>query len=257
MRTCARTPTRSWPSGGANGAGQPRVRAPRGRSSRWPRSSTFATRSVLSRLRRSSCTVATTSTRTSRRGATSPTTSPAPGSSSSRERTTSSGRPGPDPRPGRGVRARAGVLDTYRDVPHDPAGPPLRGPIDPAWMRGILHAVVERHHGVPAVAEHTNLLATFDGPARAVRCALEVVERARAAGLHLSAGLHTAEVTRRGATVAGAGVAADAGRGIPRRTGEVWVTSTLRDLTAGSGFTFSHVTSSRPPRSAARSSSMR
>ena len=111
-------------------------------------------------------------------------------------------------------------------------------PIDTAWIRGILQAVVESHHGVPAVAEHTNLLATFDGPARAVRCALEVVERARAAGLHLSAGLHTAEVTRRGATVAGAGVALTQDVASRAVRGEVWVTSTLRDLTAGSGFTF-------------------
>ena len=111
-------------------------------------------------------------------------------------------------------------------------------PIDPAWVRGILQAVVERYRGVPAVAEHTSMLATFDGPARAVRCALEVVEHAKAAGLHVSAGLHTAEVTRRGATVAGAGVAVTQDVASRSGRGEVWVTSTLRDLTAGSGFTF-------------------
>ena len=51
------------------------------------------------------------------------------------------------------------------------------------------------------------MLATFDGPARAVRCGLALVEHASAAGLHVSVGLHTAEVARRGADVSGDGVA--------------------------------------------------
>jgi hypothetical protein len=111
-------------------------------------------------------------------------------------------------------------------------------PIDPAWVRGVLQTGLERYHGVPVVAEHPSVLASFDGPARAVRCALEVVGRATAAGLHVSAGLHTAEVTRRGATVAGAGVALTQDVATRAGPGEVWVTQTLRDLTAGSGFTF-------------------
>jgi pimeloyl-ACP methyl ester carboxylesterase/DNA-binding CsgD family transcriptional regulator len=111
-------------------------------------------------------------------------------------------------------------------------------PIDPAWVRGMLQEVVERYHGVPAMAENTSVLATFDGPARAIRCALEVVERAGSAGLHLAVGLHTAEVARRGATVAGGGVALTQEVAARAERGEVWVTSTLRDLTAGSGFAF-------------------
>ena len=110
--------------------------------------------------------------------------------------------------------------------------------IDPAWVRGIVRTAVERYHGVPAVVEHTSVLATFDGPARAVRCALEIVELAREAGLHVSVGLHTAEVTRRGAAVAGAGVGVTQDVASRAVRGEVWVTSTLRDLTAGSGFTY-------------------
>ena len=51
-------------------------------------------------------------------------------------------------------------------------------------------------------------------------------------------GLHTAEVARRGATVAGGGVALTQDVAARAERGEVWVTSTLRDLTAGSGFNF-------------------
>jgi class 3 adenylate cyclase len=98
--------------------------------------------------------------------------------------------------------------------------------------------VVEQHRGVPALAESATPLATFDGPVRAIRCGLAVVARAAAANIHVSVGLHTAELARHGATISGDGVAvtqAVADRAAP---GEVWVTSTLRDLTAGSGLTF-------------------
>lgn len=110
--------------------------------------------------------------------------------------------------------------------------------IDTAWVRGILREVLDEHRGTPAAAEQGTVLATFDGPGRAVRCGLALAERAAAANLHLSVGLHTAEVARSGAHISGDGVAiaqAVADRAPP---GEVWVTSTLRDLTAGSGLSF-------------------
>ncbi|WP_432477134.1 alpha/beta fold hydrolase [Nocardioides sp. GXQ0305] len=111
-------------------------------------------------------------------------------------------------------------------------------PIDPAWMRGIVREVLEAHRGVPAVAEQETVLATFDGPGRAIRCGLALAERIRAAGLAASIGLHTAEVARRGADVSGAGVAVAQAVADRAATGEVWVTSTVRDLTAGSGLSF-------------------
>jgi DNA-binding winged helix-turn-helix (wHTH) protein/pimeloyl-ACP methyl ester carboxylesterase len=110
--------------------------------------------------------------------------------------------------------------------------------IDTAWVRGILREVLDEHRGTPAVAQQGTVLATFDGPGRAVRCGLALAERATAANLHLSVGLHTAEIARSGARISGDGVAiaqAVADRAPP---GEVWVTSTLRDLTAGSGLSF-------------------
>lgn len=110
--------------------------------------------------------------------------------------------------------------------------------IDPAWVRGILGGVLDQHRGMPAFAEHAAVLATFDGPGRAVRCGLALAERATAANLHLSVGLHTAEIARRGAHISGDGVAVAQAVADRAQTGEVWVTSTLRDLTAGSGLSF-------------------
>ena len=111
-------------------------------------------------------------------------------------------------------------------------------PMDTAWLRGIVEKSLAAYRGVPAVAEQTGVLATFDGPVRAVRCGLAFAEDAAAAGLFLSVGLHTAEVARRGADVSGDGVAVVQAVADRAATGEVWVTSTLRDLTAGSGLAF-------------------
>jgi class 3 adenylate cyclase len=80
--------------------------------------------------------------------------------------------------------------------------------------------------------------ATFDGPARAVRCACTISEGVRALGLEIRAGLHTGECELIGdkpggiAVHTGARVAAQAG------SGEVLVSSTVRDLVAGSGLSF-------------------
>jgi class 3 adenylate cyclase len=83
-----------------------------------------------------------------------------------------------------------------------------------------------------------SFLATFDGPARAVRCAVAVGEAVRALGIEVRAGVHTGEVELMGddlggiAVHIGARVAAEAG------PGEVLVSSTVRDLVAGSGIEF-------------------
>jgi pimeloyl-ACP methyl ester carboxylesterase/DNA-binding CsgD family transcriptional regulator len=114
----------------------------------------------------------------------------------------------------------------------------LETPIDEAWVRGILRELLEEHRGVPAIAEQAGVLATFDGPGRAVRCGLAFAAHATVAGLRVSLGLHTAEITRRGAYVSGDGVSVAQAVAVRAPAGEVWVTSTLRDLTAGSGISF-------------------
>lgn len=111
-------------------------------------------------------------------------------------------------------------------------------PVESTRVRVILQGVLGEYHGVPAVAEGAAVLATFDGPARAARCGLAILERAAAAGLRVSVGLHTAEVARHGATVSGAGVAVVQAVADHAPRGEVWATATLRDLAAGSGLAF-------------------
>jgi hypothetical protein len=110
--------------------------------------------------------------------------------------------------------------------------------LDVAWVRNILRELLDQYRGTPAIAEPTAVLATFDGPGRAVRCGLGFAERAAAANLHLSVGLHTAEIAWRGAHISGDGVAVAQAVADRAPTGEVWVTSTLRALTAGSELSF-------------------
>ena len=80
-------------------------------------------------------------------------------------------------------------------------------------------------------------LALFDGPARAVRCAIAIAERASLAGLAISAGLHTGECDCLG-IVSGLAVNTAARIGEHAARTEILVSSTVRDLVAGSGLQF-------------------
>lgn len=80
--------------------------------------------------------------------------------------------------------------------------------------------------------------ATFDGPARAIRCARAIVEAVRPLGLDVRAGLHTGEVELFGEKVAGIAVTIGARVAARAAAGEVLVSGTVRDLVAGSGIAF-------------------
>ena len=80
--------------------------------------------------------------------------------------------------------------------------------------------------------------ATFDGPARAIRCALHVRDELRRGGLEVRSGLHTGEVTHRAEGTAGLAVHIGARVSALAEPGEVLVTRTVRDLVAGSGLSF-------------------
>jgi class 3 adenylate cyclase len=82
------------------------------------------------------------------------------------------------------------------------------------------------------------LLATFDGPSRAIRCAQEAGARAAALGLKLRGGVHTGEAEVDGSRVRGVAVHIAARVCALAQPGEVLVSSTVRDLTAGAGFSF-------------------
>jgi class 3 adenylate cyclase/pimeloyl-ACP methyl ester carboxylesterase len=97
---------------------------------------------------------------------------------------------------------------------------------------------VGKFGGVVADFAGDGLLASFDGPARAVRCAFALRQQLRNLGLEIRAGLHTGEVERRGDRVAGAGVHIASRIVSLARPGEVLVSRTVRDLVAGSGLNF-------------------
>jgi len=81
-------------------------------------------------------------------------------------------------------------------------------------------------------------LITFDGPARAIRCAQAILTAAAEQGLQVRAGLHTGEIERRGSQIEGIAVHIAARVTASAEPGEVLVSSTVRDLVAGSGIRF-------------------
>jgi pimeloyl-ACP methyl ester carboxylesterase len=89
---------------------------------------------------------------------------------------------------------------------------------------------------VPASGE--GVLARFDGPARAVRCASAIAASAAELGLETRIGVHTGEVDEAGPGLEG--IALDVGRSVASAAGpgEVLVTSTVKDIVAGSGLAF-------------------
>jgi class 3 adenylate cyclase/pimeloyl-ACP methyl ester carboxylesterase len=82
------------------------------------------------------------------------------------------------------------------------------------------------------------LLATFDGPARAIRCGIAIRDAARQIGLEVRVGIHTGEVERRGTELAGIAVHLACRVCETAQPGEVLVSRTVVDLVAGSGTTF-------------------
>jgi class 3 adenylate cyclase len=80
--------------------------------------------------------------------------------------------------------------------------------------------------------------ACFDGPGRAIACAASIAQRARELGVEVRAGLHTGECEARGDDLAGLAVHLAARVAAQAAPGEVWVSTTVKDLVAGSGIDF-------------------
>jgi len=80
--------------------------------------------------------------------------------------------------------------------------------------------------------------ASFDGPARGIRCARAIVDAVRPPGIEIRAGLHTGEVEQIGDKVGGLAVSIGARVAANAGPGEVVVSQTVRDLVAGSGLVF-------------------
>jgi class 3 adenylate cyclase len=98
--------------------------------------------------------------------------------------------------------------------------------------------VLDRYDGTLVDTAGDGLLATFDGPARAIRCAQHIRDEVRRAGLEIRSGLHAGEVTRRTDSIAGITVHIGARVAALAGPSEVLVTRTMRDLVAGSGIAF-------------------
>jgi class 3 adenylate cyclase len=115
---------------------------------------------------------------------------------------------------------------------------------DRAW-RELLerhHAVVRaelgRFRGREVDTAGDGFMAAFDGPARAIRCAQAVVAGVRGLGLEVRAGIHTGECEQTGSRLTGIAVHTAARVAATAGPGEVLVSSTVRDLVAGSGISF-------------------
>ena len=104
--------------------------------------------------------------------------------------------------------------------------------------RVLVRSLIERHRGREVSTLGDGFLATFDGPARAIRCALEIVAVVRDLGIEVRAGVHTGEVELIGEDIGGIAVHVGARVCATARPSEVLVTRTVVDLVAGSGLSF-------------------
>jgi class 3 adenylate cyclase len=82
------------------------------------------------------------------------------------------------------------------------------------------------------------MVSTFDSPARAVRCASDMIEAARATGLEIRAGVHTGEIERRGQDLAGIAVHIGARVAALASAGEILASGAVPPLVVGSGLDF-------------------
>ena len=102
----------------------------------------------------------------------------------------------------------------------------------------MVRAFLARYRGDEVKTTGDGFLATFDGPARAVKCAQGICEAVRQLGLEVRAGCHTGEIEQLGADIRGVAVHIGARVGALAGPSEVLVTSTVKDLVAGSGLVF-------------------
>ena len=115
---------------------------------------------------------------------------------------------------------------------------------DRAWRtlldthHGIVRQELERHRGREIKTVGDGFLATFDGPARAIRCACAIRDELRSLGIEIRAGLHTGECELLNDDVGGIAVHIGARVVATAAPAEVLVSSTVKDLVAGSGLRF-------------------
>jgi class 3 adenylate cyclase/pimeloyl-ACP methyl ester carboxylesterase len=115
---------------------------------------------------------------------------------------------------------------------------------DAAWkvvlerQCATVRAMLARYRGTEVKTMGDGFLATFDGPARAVRCAQAICAAVKPLGLEVRAGCHTGEIELLGADVGGIAVHIGARVAALAGPSEVLASSTVKDLVAGSGLVF-------------------
>jgi class 3 adenylate cyclase len=115
---------------------------------------------------------------------------------------------------------------------------------DRAWGRVLdehdqtINRTVTAYRGRVVKTMGDGILATFDGPARAVRCAAAICDTLAEGGVMVRAGLHTGEIELRGGDIAGIAVHIASRVSALAAPGEILVSRTVVDLTAGSGITY-------------------
>jgi pimeloyl-ACP methyl ester carboxylesterase/class 3 adenylate cyclase len=103
---------------------------------------------------------------------------------------------------------------------------------------GLVRRQLARHRGSEIDTAGDGFFASFDGPARAIRCACEISAGVRELGIEIRAGLHTGECERIDNKVGGIAVSIGARVAAEAGPGEVLVSGTVKDLVAGSGIQF-------------------
>lgn len=102
----------------------------------------------------------------------------------------------------------------------------------------VVRSLLSRFRGREVDTSGDGFLATFDGPQRAIRCAMAIRDAVQVLGIEVRAGLHTGECEVRGDDIGGIAVHIGARVGALAEPSEVLVSSTLRDLVIGSGLLF-------------------
>jgi class 3 adenylate cyclase len=115
---------------------------------------------------------------------------------------------------------------------------------DRDWRRlverhdALVRREIDRFRGRPIKTLGDGFLATFDGPARGIRCASSIAQQVRELGIEIRAGLHTGELEAMNGDVGGMAVNIGARVSAMAGAGEVLVSGTVRDLVVGSGIDF-------------------
>ncbi len=102
----------------------------------------------------------------------------------------------------------------------------------------VVRVQLDRFRGSEVNTSGDGFLAMFDGPQRAIRCAMAIRDAVRSLGIEVRAGLHTGECEVRGDDIGGIGVHIGARVSALAGPNDVLVSSTLRDLVIGSGLKF-------------------